>query len=142
MEPTTEAPAARKEYKSSFLMPLVFWKLRNVCPDFTLIITPEEKAKMDASLTFQEQQPVIKVEEVKAGLRIRMEDARTGNNITVTESTDGEFDAHQRVKKFREAIQSIPGALKEQQGQENSGVFTSTDLQALLRTIHATAPVA
>ncbi len=141
MEEQQAPPAPRKTFKENFLLMMVLWKFRLQCPDFTLIVTEKDKAEFDASLKFQEQVPVIKVEEVRAGLRIRMEDGKTGNNITTTESSEEKYDAGKKAKKFRDAIASIPGLLVDQQKQEAANVFTSTDLQALLRTLHETAPV-
>lgn len=86
---------------------LMFWKMRNLLPDFAITITEQDVKDMKASLNHLEQKPVIVVEAHHAMLVVRAVDQH-GNQLQAAESTEAQLLEKERAQKTRRLREQVP----------------------------------
>lgn len=117
---------------------LLFWHVRNTFADFAVTIPEADVLACRKSMDYQEQEPKLVVDARKntkgeAFLVVRIADAKTGDQIRVSESTEADLDRALDAKKVRAAKDQIPQLVANMKNELANGVCSDETAGALCK---------
>ena len=97
------------------------WQLRHQLPDMTLAIELDQVEKFQAALEYNGQKPKLQVTVTHSIMALSMVDAKTGNGIVQSESTEADLQAKEQRAKIRQVASEVPGLVAEQRSMAARG---------------------
>mgnify|MGYP006935515011 CR=1 FL=1 len=129
---TDQAEATTTELKD--LMALMIWKMRHFLPTPLIQIMPADRVAFQQSCEYNEQKPLVMIEERKGATLIHLMDDK-GDQIIFTENNEADLDRAEAANKFRLMKQNAPMLASQIRSDLSQGTISQDTLEEACRTL-------
>lgn len=118
------------------IMQLMIWKMRHSLPAPVIQITQADREAYRQSLEYNEQKPVLNIEDRKGAILIHLTDDK-GDQLIFTENNEADLDKAEAANKFRLLKQNAPMLASQIRSDLSQGTISQDTLEDACRTLEA-----